>query len=133
MAVIFSQWVLEYLTVEEAVHTLEDCTGSCCRGPAFGSARLTSAQLSPHTLRRATLRRHRRRWRARARFWHLLRRITRPSTPGCFVEAGSGKLFDRPTVEWMLVQAGFTDIRFWKIHEGQCPDLLELEHEWIHP
>ena len=30
----------------------------------------------------------------------------------------------------MLTDAGFTDIRFVKIHEGECPDLDRLEADF---
>jgi hypothetical protein len=50
-----------------------------------------------------------------------------------FRRGGVQQLFDRPALEYMLLEAGFTDVRFWRIHEGQCPDLLDLEHEWDPP
>jgi SAM-dependent methyltransferase len=40
---------------------------------------------------------------------------------------GHQQLFDAPTLEWMLGEAGFTDIRFVGFHEGACPDLDVLE------
>ena len=132
-AVIFSQWVLEYLTVEEAVHTLTDCNRVLLPG---GLIRLCQTDISaivssylaegdvaptPEAVERA------RRFLASAAPDHT-------SLSGrLFRRGGVQQLFDRPTVEWMLMEAGFTDIRFWRLHEGQCPDLLELEHEWDPP
>ena len=43
---------------------------------------------------------------------------------------GHRQVFDAPSLEWMLREAGFTDIRFVKIHEGECPDLETLEVEY---
>ena len=132
-AFIFSQWVLEYLTVEEAVHTLADCHRVLLPGGlirlcqtdigAIVSSYLAQGDVAPTS-------------EAVARGRTFLASAAPDHTSlnaRLFRRGGVQQLFDRPTVEWMLVQAGFTDIRFWKIHEGQCPDLLELEHEWDPP
>ena len=133
MAVIFSQWVLEYLTVEEAVHTLADCHRVLLPGGlirlcqtdigAIVSSYLAQGDVAPTSEALA-----------RARTFLASAAPDHTSLNArLFRRGGVQQLFDRPTVEWMLVRAGFTDIRFWKIHEGQCPDLLELEHEWDPP
>jgi predicted SAM-dependent methyltransferase len=43
---------------------------------------------------------------------------------------GHQQLFDAPSLEWMLTEAGFTDVRFVRMHEGECPDLDTLEAEF---
>jgi predicted SAM-dependent methyltransferase len=125
--------VLEYLTVEEATQTLSDCHRVLQPGglirlcqtdiAAIVSAYVAGGDVAPTS--EAV---------ARARKFLASAAPDRTSLSGrLFRRGGVQQLFDRPTVEWMLVQAGFTDIRFWKMHEGQCPDLLDLEHEWDPP
>jgi hypothetical protein len=50
-----------------------------------------------------------------------------------FRGGGVQQLFDAPSLEWLLTEAGFTDIRFHRIHEGECPDLDQIEAEWRCP
>jgi predicted SAM-dependent methyltransferase len=44
-----------------------------------------------------------------------------------FRGGGVQQLFDKAKIEFMLAEAGFREIRFYRRDEGQCPDLEFLE------
>jgi hypothetical protein len=131
-SIVFSQWVLEYLTTEESAAILRECRrilrpdglirlnqtnieaiveayfdGAVGPGTeaVARAARFLAAAAPGHTTRSA----------------RILRR------------GGVQQLFDQPKLEWMLSEAGFTEITFVRLHEGECPNLIELEHEWDPP
>ena len=131
-SVIFTQWVLEYLTVDEALRVLAECQRVLEPG---GLIRLNQTDIggivaayesegvgpSPQAITRAG-------------------KFLESAAPGhttlsarLFRRGGVQQLFDRPKLEWMLAQTGFTEIRFRRLNEGQCPDLPDLEHEWVPP
>jgi hypothetical protein len=132
-SVIFSQWVLEYLTVEETARTLADChrvlaPGGLIRLCQTDIGGIVSAYLAEGEVQPTP--------EAVARAGRFLAGAARQHTSlgvRLFRRGGVQQLFDRPTFEYMLRRAGFTEIRFWRLHEGQCPDLLEIEHEWDPP
>jgi predicted SAM-dependent methyltransferase len=132
-SVVFSQWVLEYLTLEEAMRTLNDSRrvltpGGLVRLCQTDIGAITASYLAQGDVGPTPQAAHRARMflaHAAPDHTQLSARLVR--------RGGVQQLFDRPKLEWMLIETGFTDIRFVGLHEGQCPDLAELEHEWDPP
>jgi SAM-dependent methyltransferase len=132
-AVVFSQYVLEYLSTDEALRVLMDCRRVLAPGGLIRLCQTDIAAMTayygnaddlgptPQAVERA------RRFLAYAAGEHtkLAVRLLR--------RGGVQQLFDKPSLEWILVEAGFTEIRFRKLHEGECPDLAALETEWECP
>jgi SAM-dependent methyltransferase len=132
-SVIFSQWVLEYLTVDESTRLLRDCHRILAPG---GLIRLCQTNIDAiiesyrsegdpgPTLRAAT--------RAGKFLESSAPGHTTPSAR-LFRRGGVQQLFDRSKLEWTLGEAGFTDICYVGFNDGDCPDLPDLEHEWDPP
>ena len=132
-SVVFSQYVLEYLSTDEALRILRDCHRLMEPG---GLIRLCQTDIgaiiaayrsagdlapSPQAIERA------------ATFLESAAPAHTALSARLFRRGGVQQLFDRPTLEWMLAEAGFSDLRFVRLHEGDCPDLATLEHEWEPP
>jgi SAM-dependent methyltransferase len=126
-AAIFSQYSFEYLSPAETSACLKDCRrvlapGGVIRLCQTDIAGIVASYLaedldpSPRAIARA-------------------RRVLESVGGGEHLKlsvrllhgGGHRQLFDAPSLEWMLRDAGFTDVRFVEIHEGECPDLETLE------
>ena len=129
---IFSQYVLEYLTPQEALAVLRDCRRVLAPGGLLRVCQ-TDVEAIAHkylaskpTTGLEALERTR-----------LFARQAAPEhtklSVRLFRRGGVQQLFDVPSLEWMLGVAGFVDVQRRAIHDGDCPDLDALEAEWDPP
>jgi predicted SAM-dependent methyltransferase len=128
-SVIFSRYVLEYLTLEQSQSLLRDCwrilmpgglirlSQANIRAVVDAYHRETTAEPSEAAVRAAQKFFERIISPEYLRFWaRLFRR-------GCKLQ-----LFDAPKSEWMLRSAGFFQIKFYgREQEGECPDLDAID------
>ena len=131
-SVIFSQWVLEYMTVGEGMRLLAECGRVLAPG---GLIRLNQTDIGAIVASYAV-----RETGPTAEAAERADRFLAAAAPGhttlsarLFRRGGVQQLFDRAKLEWMLTETGFEDIRFHDFNQGHCPDLIELEHEWDPP
>lgn len=129
-SVIFSQYALEYIHPAEALRCLRDCRRILVPG---GIIRLCQTDIP------AMIESYRRQEdvgptpRAVQRAGEFLENVAGEHTKlsvRLFRRGGVQQLFDAPSLQWLLTEAGFTDIRLHRIYEGECPDLDQLEAEW---
>jgi SAM-dependent methyltransferase len=126
-SVIFSGYVLEYLTREETERLLRDCLRILQPG---GLLRLCQADIRPiaeqylagvpgrpgvAALENAD------------RFLRLASPEHTKWSVRLFRRGGVQQLFDRPSLQYMLEQAGFTGVASCGPLEGECPDLEAIE------
>lgn len=130
---IFSQYALEYLHPAEAMRCLRDCRRILVPG---GIIRLCQADIPgmiDFYLRESDVGSTPR---AVQRAGEFLENVAGEHTKlsvRLFRGGGVQQLFDAPSLEWLLTEAGFTDIRFHRIYEGDCPDLDQIEAEYRCP
>ena len=132
-SVVFTQYVLEYLTEDESLRVLAECwrvlrPGGLIRLNQTDIGAIIAAYGSDDGLRpgpRSVVRAH--------QFLDAVAPAHTTLSARLFRRGGVQQLFDGPKLEWMLLDAGFTDIRFQRLNEGQCPDLAELERDWDPP
>jgi SAM-dependent methyltransferase len=126
-SVVFSQYSFEYMRPEPMQAILDDCRRILAPGGLIRLCQVDIAEIvaryvaegdvgpSPAALERAR------------RFLECLGGEHTKLSVRLLHGGGHQQLFDAPKLEWMLSQAGFTDIRFVSFHEGDCPDLDVLE------
>jgi SAM-dependent methyltransferase len=126
-SVMFSQYSFEYMRTEHMQAVLDDCRRILAPGGLIRLCQVDIAEIvaqytaeadvgpSPEALDRAR------------RFLECLGGEHTKLSVRLLHGGGHQQLFDAPKLEWMLSQAGFTDIRFVRFHEGDCPDLDVLE------
>ncbi len=130
---IFSQYAFEYLSLDETIRCLRECRRVLAPGGVIRLCQTDIAAMiavysaeagadsTPWAVQRA------------ARFLeHVAGEHTKLSVR-LFRRGGIQQLFDKPSLTWILEEVGFTDIRWARIHEGECPDLGQLESEWDCP
>jgi hypothetical protein len=124
---IFSGYALEYLTAQETQGLFEDCLRILETG---GLIRLCQPDIA--TIVEAYRRRsaagpcgdsieNADQFLSMASPQHLQLSVR------LFRGGGLRQLFDRPKVEFMLVKAGFSQVRFFARGQGECPDLDVVE------
>ena len=128
-SVIFSQYSFEYMQRSEMQACLADCRRILRPGGLIRLCQTDIAQIvarylaegdvgpSPEALDRA------------GRFLECLGGEHTKLSVRLLHGGGHQQLFDAASLEWMLTEAGFTDVRVMKLHEGDCPDLDVLEAE----
>jgi len=126
-SVMFSQYSFEYMRTEHMQAVLNDCRRILAPGGLIRLCQVDIAEIvarytaeadvgpSPEALDRAR------------RFLECLGGEHTKLSVRLLHGGGHQQLFDAPKLEWMLSQAGFTDVRFVNFHEGDCPDLDVLE------
>lgn len=131
-SVIFSQYAFEYLGRDEMQACLEDCTRILIPG---GIIRLCQTDVAGMVASYLAESEAGPSGRAVDRTQRLLECVSGSEHMKLSVRllhrGGHQQVFDAPSLEWMLTEAGFTDIRFVKIYEGECPDLRMLEVEYV--
>lgn len=128
--VMFSQYVLEYLTVEDTRRLLRDCRRvlgpggiiRLCQTDIRAGIRqyLAESDLEPSP-------------EALVRTRDLHERLNGEHTKlsvRLLHGGGHQQLFDAPSLEWLLREAGFDDVRIVAKGEGRCPSLESLEADF---
>lgn len=125
--VIFSQYALEYLTTDATRRLLRDCRRilvaggliRLCQSDIAGGVRRYLARSdvgpTPAALERAR------------DFKESLAGEHTKLSVRLLHGGGHQQLFDAESLTWLLTEAGFVDIRFVGMHEGDCPSLERLE------
>jgi predicted SAM-dependent methyltransferase len=128
--VVFSQYVLEYLTVEDTQRLLRDCRRIlrpggiirlCQTDIGLGIEQyLAKGDLEPSP---AAL--------TRTRDFHERLNGEHTKLSVRLLHAGGHQqLFDEPSLRWLLQEAGFDDIQVVAKGEGRCPSLDRLEADF---
>ena len=130
---VFSQYALEYLNPAEVMRCLQDCRRILAPGGVIRLCQTDIPAMIEIYLRESYVAHTPRAVRRAGEFLENVAGEHTRLFVRLFRRGGVQQLFDAPSLEWLLTEAGFTDICFHSIHEGECPDLEELEAEWRCP
>jgi predicted SAM-dependent methyltransferase len=126
-SVIFSGYALEYLTAVETEEVLRECRRILAPG---GLIRLCQTDIGTIIARYVSRKPDRACVGAVENAAEFLRHAAPEHTKWTvrlFRRGGVQQLFDQTSLEYLLQTAGFVDPRYYRTHEGECPDLRSIE------
>jgi predicted SAM-dependent methyltransferase len=130
-SIIFSQYSFEYLSTDHTRKVLKDCARILAPGGLIRLCQTDIGAAIDRYLSDSEVTRSEGPTAASlARTWRFLEAVGGEHTKlsvRLLHGGGHQQLFDRASLSWLLTEAGFTDIRFVEMGEGDCPDLERLE------
>jgi SAM-dependent methyltransferase len=131
-SVVFSGYALEYLSTVETEKLLAECHRVLAPG---GLIRLCQTDIGTIIARYLS----RKPDHACAAAVENAAEFLRHSAPEhtkwtvrLFRRGGVQQLFDQASLEYLLKTAGFVDLRYYRTHQGECPDLGSIERPERH-